>query len=127
MAEPPFDKCVFINCPFDKDYEGILQAVLFCIVYIGFVPRIATERMNAAEVRLSKISELPSVDDGDLLAFLDTGAYQDASATNFNAMPRPATVLVDGDRHELIKRAESIDDVFARDLIPERLRSVAAP
>ena len=58
MAEQPFDRCVFINCPFDKDYEGILQAILFCIVYMGFSPRIATERMNAAEVRLSKISEL---------------------------------------------------------------------
>jgi diaminopimelate decarboxylase len=64
---------------------------------------------------------LPSVREGDLLAFLDTGAYQDASATNFNAMPRPATILVDGDRAEVIKRAESVDDVFARDVVPERL------
>ena len=35
---------------------------------------------------------------GDVLAFLDTGAYQDAGSNNFNAMPRPATVLVHGDR-----------------------------
>ena len=66
-------------------------------------------------------AELPPVGEGDLLAFLDTGAYQDASATNFNAMPRPATVLVDGDRVELIKRAESVEDVFARDVVSERL------
>jgi hypothetical protein len=58
LAEPPFEKCVFINCPFDKDYEGILQAMLFCIVYLGLSPRIATERMNSAEVRLTKLSEL---------------------------------------------------------------------
>ena len=39
-------------------------------------------------------AELPAVEAGDLLAILDTGAYQDAASSNFNAMPRPATVLV---------------------------------
>ena len=66
---------------------------------------------------------LPPVEVGDVLAFLDTGAYQDASATNFNALPRPGTALVAGDSAELIRRHETIDDVFARDLIPERLRA----
>jgi diaminopimelate decarboxylase len=68
-------------------------------------------------------AHLPEVRVGDVLAFIDTGAYQDANATNFNAMPRPATVLVTGDRCEIVKRAESIEDVFARDVIPERLAS----
>jgi diaminopimelate decarboxylase len=66
-------------------------------------------------------AHLPEVRAGDVLAFLDTGAYQDANATNFNAMPRPATVLVTGDRCEIVKRAETIEDVFTRDVIPERL------
>jgi diaminopimelate decarboxylase len=64
---------------------------------------------------------LPEVAEGDVLAFLDTGAYQDAGASNFNAMPRPATVLVSGDTAEVIKRAETIEDVFSRDRVPERL------
>lgn len=68
-------------------------------------------------------AELTEVRAGDILAFIDTGAYQDANATNFNAMPRPATVLVTGDQAELVKRAETIEDVFARDRIPERLQS----
>lgn len=58
MAEPTFEKSVFINCPLDEEYEGILQAILFCIVYLGFHPRIATERADSAESRLSKIIEL---------------------------------------------------------------------
>jgi diaminopimelate decarboxylase len=66
-------------------------------------------------------ANLPDIRAGEVLAFLDTGAYQDANATNFNALPRPATVLVTGDQAELVKRAETIDDVFARDLIPKRL------
>jgi diaminopimelate decarboxylase len=67
-------------------------------------------------------AQLPPVEAGDVLAFLDTGAYQDAGATNFNALPRPGTALVTGDRAELIRRHETLDDVFGRDLIPERLR-----
>jgi diaminopimelate decarboxylase len=64
---------------------------------------------------------LPELDDGEVLAFLDTGAYQDASAANFNALPRPATVLVHGAEAELVKRAETVEDVFARDIVPARL------
>ncbi len=64
---------------------------------------------------------LPELEDGEVLAFLDTGAYQDASAANFNALPRPATVLVRGSDAEIVKRAETVDDVFARDVVPARL------
>ncbi len=70
-------------------------------------------------------AELPEVERGDVLAFLDTGAYQDAGASNFNALGRPGTVLVSADRAELIRRHETIDDVFARDLIPDHLRPAA--
>jgi diaminopimelate decarboxylase len=65
---------------------------------------------------------LPAVELGDTLAFLDTGAYEDACAANFNALPRPAIVLVSGAEAEIVRRAETIEDVFARDLVPERLR-----
>ena len=53
-------------------------------------------------------ANLPEVRAGEALAFIDTGAYQDANATNFNALPRPATVLVTGDRSEIVKRAEPL-------------------
>jgi diaminopimelate decarboxylase len=65
---------------------------------------------------------LPEVVVGDVVAILDTGAYQDAASSNFNALPRPATVLVHGDEAEVVKRAETVDDVFRRDIVPERLR-----
>jgi diaminopimelate decarboxylase len=61
--------------------------------------------------------ELPRVEVGDVIAFLDTGAYQDAVAANFNALPRPGTVLVTGDQARWIKRPETIADVFARDIV----------
>ena len=70
---------------------------------------------------------LPEVAPGDVVALLDTGAYQESLATNFNAMPRPATVLVAGDRAEVIRRREREDEVFARDVVPTRLGGAAAP
>lgn len=53
-----FDRNVFINCPFDEDYAPILQAILFCLIYLRLNPRIASERNNSAEARLAKIAEL---------------------------------------------------------------------
>jgi diaminopimelate decarboxylase len=65
---------------------------------------------------LARDVEAPAIANGDLLAFLDTGAYQDAAASNFNALPRPATVLVSGNRCTLIKRRETLEEIFARDI-----------
>ena len=53
-----FDRSVFVNCPFDEDYDQILQAVLFCLVRFGLTPRIATERSDAGESRINKILDL---------------------------------------------------------------------
>jgi hypothetical protein len=55
LTEYGFEKCVFVNCPFDKEYEPLLQAVLFCILYVGLSPRIATESADSGTVRLDKI------------------------------------------------------------------------
>lgn len=56
MAEPSFERSVFINCPFDEDYDPILRAIFFCVVYLGFYPRLATERRDSLENRVDKIS-----------------------------------------------------------------------
>ncbi len=63
-------------------------------------------------------ARLPEVRAGDVIALLETGAYQESSASNFNAMARPASVLVSGREARVVKRAESIEDVYARDVEP---------
>ena len=72
--------------------------------------------------RILPFVRVPAVRPGDLVALLDMGAYQEVSASNFNALPRPATILVNDARAEIVRRAETLDDVFRRDVIPERLR-----
>jgi diaminopimelate decarboxylase len=72
--------------------------------------------------RLIPTVKLPAdMEPGDLLALLDVGAYQEVSMSNFNAMPRPATLLVTGSGVSMIRRAESQEEVFARDVLPEHL------
>jgi len=53
-----FNKNIFVNCPFDDDYKPLLKSLLFTIIYCGFNPRIALERFDSGEGRLSKIKEL---------------------------------------------------------------------
>lgn len=55
---PPFDRSVFVNCPFDEPYAPLLQAIGFCITDLGFYPRIAPENADNAANRLDRIVEL---------------------------------------------------------------------
>ena len=54
---------------------------------------------------------LPAVEEGDLLAILDTGAYGMTLASNYNTRPRPAEVLVDGQSAKLIRKRETIREM----------------
>jgi len=59
---------------------------------------------------------LPEVQVGDLLCVHDAGAYGMAMASNYNAQPFPAEVLVEDGRPRLARRRQSIDALLADDL-----------
>lgn len=48
---------VFINCPFDKDYLPIFDAVVFATVCCGFLPRCAIESGCTAVPRMDRITQ----------------------------------------------------------------------
>jgi hypothetical protein len=50
------DKNVFINCPFDQDYSGFLDRLIFTIARCGYEPRCARELGDAAATRLVGIA-----------------------------------------------------------------------
>jgi len=60
--------------------------------------------------------ELSHVDEGDLLAILDAGAYGMALASNYNSRPRPAEVLVNGKSAKVIRRRETITDLLRTEI-----------
>ncbi|HUG01007.1 MAG TPA: diaminopimelate decarboxylase, partial [Longimicrobiales bacterium] len=49
--------------------------------------------------------------EGELLALRTTGAYGFSMASTYNARPRGAEVLVEGDHGRLIRRRETYDDL----------------
>ena len=67
---------------------------------------------------------LPALAEGDLLAVLDVGGYAEVLSNQFNLLPRPATVLVDGDTAEVIRRRETLDDILATQVVPARLARI---
>lgn len=58
VSPAPFADCVFVNCPFDDEFLPLLHALLFTIHDCGFFARIAVEKTEANEIRLSKIVRL---------------------------------------------------------------------
>ncbi len=61
---------------------------------------------------------LPAVQEGDLIAVLDAGAYGFAMASQYNARPRAAELLVRGPDRALMRRAETIDDLVGTRATP---------
>ena len=55
---------------------------------------------------------------GDLLAILSCGAYAMAMSSNYNTRPRAAEVLVKRGNAELVRRRESVEELFALERIP---------
>jgi diaminopimelate decarboxylase len=60
--------------------------------------------------------ELPAVNEGDLLAILDAGAYGMVLASNYNTRPRPAEVLITGKSARVIRRRERLSDLLRQEL-----------
>jgi len=56
--------------------------------------------------------------EGDLLAILSCGAYAMAMSSNYNSRPRAAEVLVAGGKAHLVRRRESVDELFALEHVP---------
>jgi diaminopimelate decarboxylase len=60
--------------------------------------------------------ELPPVEEGDLLAILDAGAYGMSLASNYNSRPRPAEILVRGKAAKVIRRREKLLALYSDEL-----------
>ena len=64
---------------------------------------------------------LPQVEMGDILAVSSTGAYNYSMASHYNRIRKPAVVLVQDGQADVIVKRETLSDLTAHDVIPERL------
>ncbi len=49
---------------------------------------------------------------GDILAITGAGAYGFVMSSNYNSRPRPAEVMVSGDKHQVVRKRETIEQLF---------------
>jgi diaminopimelate decarboxylase len=53
---------------------------------------------------------------------MSAGAYGMTMSSQYNSRPRPAEVLVDGNRYDLIRSRDTMEDLVAGEVIPKRLK-----
>jgi diaminopimelate decarboxylase len=73
---------------------------------------VAGKHCESGDVLIERV-ELPEPSRGDILAVPVTGAYTLAMSSTYNAVPRPAAVLVADGGARLIRRRETVDDLLA--------------
>ncbi len=60
---------------------------------------------------------MPQLAAGDGVAILDAGAYGMSLSSNYNSRPRVPEILVDGAKHTLIRRRETMRDLLGPELL----------
>ncbi len=58
MANVSHPNHVYINCPFDGEYQPLFQALVFAVHDCGFVARCALELDDGSQVRIDKIERM---------------------------------------------------------------------
>lgn len=58
MARVPSTPSIFINCPFDPEFQPFLRAILFTVCALSCKPRSALEESDSSTLRLEKIYRL---------------------------------------------------------------------
>lgn len=58
-----------------------------------------------------------NIEPGDLLAVRSAGAYGFAMSSNYNSRPRAAEVMVDGSRFQVVRRRETVAELYAGEAV----------
>lgn len=61
---------------------------------------------------LARGRPLPKLEEGDLLAVLNAGAYGFSMSSSYNSRPRAAEVMVKEGKYKLVRRREAFDDLL---------------
>lgn len=94
------------NKPLDENIETVTIAGRFC---------------ESGDILIKDIS-LPQIEEGDILCVYNTGAYNYSMASNYNRVQKTQMVLVNNSQSDIIVNRETLDDLVAKDVIPDRLK-----
>lgn len=88
------------------DVRSVKESTAAGVVYDVVGPVCESADFLAKERRLA-------AGQGDLLAIMSCGAYAMAMSSNYNSRPRAAEVLVNAGAAHLVRRRESVEELFA--------------
>jgi len=115
VKDNPFKKFIIV----DTGMQDLIRPSLYD-AYHDVVPVVqGTETVHGDLVGpicesgdfIAKDRDLPSVEEGDLLAVKSAGAYAFAMASHYNSRGRPAEIMVDGDSATVIRERETWQDM----------------
>lgn len=122
VKDNPFKKFVII----DGAMNDLIRPALYQ-AYHDVVPVRATEETLFGDLVgpicesgdfLAADRDLPAVQASDLLAVRGAGAYGFVMSSNYNSRPRPAEIMVWGDRAECVRSRETTDELVRGERIP---------
>lgn len=76
---------------------------------------VAGPYCESGDVVIENIS-MPRIDEGELIAIPMAGAYHLSMSSNYNGARRPAVLMLEEGKAELIVQRETIDDLLQRDI-----------
>ncbi len=127
IKQTPYKK--FVGC--DAGFHVLLRPAFYSAYHHVIVANKASaEPVEKVDIAgnvcesgdiLARDRVLPKIEEDDVLAFLDAGAYGFIMASQYNSRPRPAEVLVNKGKAELIRYAEDFSSLIERQIVPERL------
>lgn len=81
---------------------------------------IAGKHCESGDI-LAKDITLPIIEEGDVICFYNTGAYGYSMSSNYNRVLKPAVVLVNNGKSDIIINRQTYEQLCESDVIPDRL------
>ena len=81
---------------------------------------IAGKHCESGDILAENIM-LPEIEEGDTLCFYSTGAYGYSMSSNYNRVLKPAAVLVNNGKSDIIINRQTYEQLCESDVIPDRL------
>jgi diaminopimelate decarboxylase len=128
MKTTPFKKFVGV----DAGFNTLIRPTL----YGSYHPVLVVDKLGSLEEEtydvvgpicesgdaLARDRRLPKIEEGDLLAVLNAGAYGLVMSSQYNARPRAAEVLVKNGEYTLVRERETLEDLLSGQRMAEWLR-----
>jgi len=126
IKDTPYKHFINVDSGFNHQLRPILYDAYHRVrVLGGTAPRqifdVAGNICETGDI-LAHDRLLPRPEVGDFVALLDAGAYGFSLASEYNMFRLPAEILVRGDKVEVIRKRESMEDLMRNQILLDDLR-----